>query len=186
MNYDKIMKKSSGGKNKKQTTDNKNILSIVFGVLSIVALFARCFLLDNPETSRFICGVIAILLALGFIPSLNSKGRIASNASLASACALGLTLLFTIESSDAIYGITALIVCVLLARIVNYALGREFGRKDPLYFTLASGVVTVIYFALLGTDFTLAQDLFNNIFGIASFMLVTFLATLPGLATKSK
>lgn len=184
--YNEIMKKTSGGKNKKQTTDNKNILSLIFGALSIVALFARCFLLENPETNWFISGAIVTLLALSFIPSLNGKGRIASNASLASATALGLTLIFIIDSSEAIYGIMAFVVCVLLARIINHMLGREFSKKDPLYFSLASGVVCVIYFALLGTDFTLSQDMFNNIFGIASFMLLAFLATFPGLSAKSK
>ena len=139
MDYNKIMKKSSGGKNKKQTTDNKNILSIVFGALSIAALFARCFLLDNPETSRFICGVIAILLVLGFIPSLNSKGRIASNASLASACALGLTLLFVIESSDAIYGITALIVCVFACADCKLCAWSRIRSERPAVFYLGFG-----------------------------------------------
>ena len=179
------MKKSSGGKNTKQP-NKKNILSLVFMALSLVSLFVRCFLYDNREANLFVCAAIVIFLLLGFIPSLNGKDKNTSLASLISAFALGLVLIFAIESSESIYGIMALIACVLGARLINHALKREFGKKDSACFALVAGLLLAVYLIGMKVSLGTAEDWFSFIFGIVSLTLVSFLATLPGLTTKAK
>ena len=177
------MKKSNGGKS---TKTKNNFQFPVFGVLSVVALLSRGLLLDNFEANMFISAAIIIFLMLSLIPSLNGKSKAASYSSLISAFSLGLSLIFTIGSSEALYGVMGIIGCVLCARLVNYVLGRDFDRKDSLCFGLISGLLSAVYFIGMKASLGNSEDWFSFLFAIVSIMVVSFLATLPGLNTKSE
>ncbi len=177
------MKKSYGGKN----TKTKNSVQFpIFGVISVVALLSRSLLLDNFEANMFVCAAIIIFLALSLIPSLNGKSKAASYSSLISALSLGLLLIFVIGSSESLYGVMGIIGCVLCARLANHALGRAFSWKDSLRFGLISGLLSAVYFIGMKVSLGNSEDWLNFLFAIVSIMVVSFLATLPGLNTKSK